>query len=122
MDENRFTPLKAHELGVSDITNIPLKDPFTFVLITDAFSRKIVGHHGSDDMKAYFSVVALNKAIVQKTVQTIVLKLRDKRVQYCRHEYINMLVQNHKIIFITQSGDPLVNTVAVRLNGILKQN
>ena len=107
---------------MSDITNIPLKDRFTFFLITDAFSRKIVGYHGSDDMKVYFSVVALNKAIVQKTVQTIVLKLRDKGVQYCRHEYVSLSVQNHAIIFITQSGDPLVNTVAVRLNGILKQN
>ena len=107
---------------MSDITNIPLKDRFAYFLITDAFSRKIVGYHGSDDMKVYFSVVALNKAIVQKTVQAIVIKLRDKGVQYCRHEYINMSEQNHAIIFITQSGDPLENAVTERLIGILKQN
>ncbi len=57
-----FTPLKAHELWVSDITYIPLKDRFAYLfLITDAYSRKIVGHYVSDDMKVSSAVVALKK-------------------------------------------------------------
>ena len=65
-----FTPLKAHELWVSDITYIPLKDRFAYLyLITDAYSRKIVGHHVSDDMKVASAVVALKKALEQKPVE-----------------------------------------------------
>ncbi len=59
-----FTPMKAHELWVSDITYIPLSDRFAYLfLITDAYSRKIVGFHVSDDMKVSSAVVALKKAL-----------------------------------------------------------
>ena len=55
-----FTPLKAHEVWVADITYIPLKHRFAYLfLITDAYSRKIVGHHVSDDMKVSSAVMAL---------------------------------------------------------------
>ena len=116
-----FTPLKAHELWVSDITYIPLKDRFAYLfLITDAYSRKIVGHHVSDDMKVSSAVVALKKAMAQKPVETIVIHHSDRGVQYCSHEYVNLLEQNHAMISMTQSGDPLENAVAERVNGILK--
>ncbi len=47
-----FTPLHGHELRVTDITYIPMKERFAYVyLITDAYSRKIVGFHVSDDMR-----------------------------------------------------------------------
>lgn len=59
-----FVPLKAHELWVADITYIPLKERFAYLfLITDAYSRKIVGFHVSDDMKVSSAVVALKKAL-----------------------------------------------------------
>ena len=116
-----FTPLKAHELWVSDITYIPLKDRFAYLfLITDAYSRKIVGHHVSDYMKVSSAVVALKKAMAQKPVETIVIHHSDRGVQYCSHEYVNLLEQNHAMISMTQSGDPLENAVAERVNGILK--
>lgn len=116
-----FVPLKAHELWVSDITYIPLKDRFAYLfLITDAYSRKIVGHHVSDDMKVSSAVVALKKAMAQKPAETIVIHHSDRGVQYCSHEYVNLLEQNHAMISMTQSGDPLENAVAERVNGILK--
>ena len=116
-----FTPLKAHELWVSDITYIPLKDRFAYLfLITDAYSRKIIGHHVSDDMKVSSAVVALKKALAQKPIETIVIHHSDRGVQYCSHEYVNLLEQNHAMISMTQSGDPLENAVAERVNGILK--
>lgn len=89
-----FMPMKAHELWVSDITYIPLKERFAYLfLITDAYSRKIVGFHVSDDMKVSSAVVALKKALLQ---------------------------QHHALISMTQSGDPLENAIAERVNGILK--
>jgi putative transposase len=116
-----FTPLKAHELWVSDITYIPLKDRFAYLfLITDAYSRKIVGHHVSDDMKVSSAVVALKKALAQKPPETIVLHHSDRGIQYCSTEYVNLLQQHHALISMTQSGDPLENAIAERVNGILK--
>lgn len=116
-----FTALKAHELWVSDITYIPLKDRFAYLfLITDAYSRKIVGHHVSDDMKVSSAVVALKKALDQKPVETIVIHHSDRGIQYCSNEYVALLQQHHALISMTQSGDPLENAIAERVNGILK--
>ncbi len=116
-----FTPLKAHELWVSDITYIPLKDRFAYLfLITDAYSRKIVGFHVSDDMKVSSAVIALKKALDQKPEATIVIHHSDRGIQYCSHEYVALLNQHHALISMTQSGDPLENAIAERVNGILK--
>lgn len=116
-----FKPLKAHELWVSDITYIPLKDRFAYLfLITDAYSRKIVGFHVSDDMKVSSAVVALKKALDQKPAETIVIHHSDRGIQYCSHEYVALLQKNNAMISMTQSGDPLENAIAERVNGILK--
>ena len=116
-----FTPLKAHELWVSDITYIPLKDRFAYLfLITDAYSRKIVGFYVSDDMKVSGAVVALKKALDQKPAETIVIHHSDRGIQYCSHEYVALLQKSNAMISMTQSGDPLENAIAERVNGILK--
>ena len=116
-----FSPMKAHELWVSDITYIPLKERFAYLyLITDAYSRKIVGFHVSDDMKVTSAVVALKKALAQKPPETIVIHHSDRGIQYCSTEYTNLLQQHHVMISMTQSGDPLENALAERVNGILK--
>jgi putative transposase len=116
-----FTPLKAHELWVADITYIPLKERFAYLfLITDAYSRKIVGFHVSDDMKVNSAVVALKKALAQKPPETIVIHHSDRGIQYCSTEYVNLLQQHHAMISMTNNGDPLENAIAERINGILK--
>jgi putative transposase len=118
---NGFTPLKAHELWVADITYIPLKERFAYLfLITDAYSRKIVGFHVSDDMKVSSAVVALKKALAQKPVETIVIHHSDRGIQYCSTEYVNLLQQHNAMISMTDNGDPLENAIAERMNGILK--
>jgi hypothetical protein len=116
-----FEPLKAHELWVSDITYIPLKTRFAYLfLITDAYSRKIVGFHVSDDMKVSSAVVALKKALYQKPIETIVMHHSDRGIQYCSTEYVKLLQQNNALISMTQNGDPYENALAERINGILK--
>lgn len=116
-----FTPLKAHELWVADITYIPLKHRFAYLfLITDAYSRKIVGFHVSDDMKVSSAIVALKKAMLQKPPATIVMHHSDRGIQYCSTDYVALLQQHHSLISMTQSGDPLENAIAERVNGILK--
>jgi putative transposase len=116
-----FTPLKAHELWVADITYIPLKERFAYLfLITDAYSRKIVGFHVSDDMKVSSAVVALKKALSQKPVEKIVIHHSDRGIQYCSTEYVNLLLAHNAMISMTNNGDPLENAIAERINGILK--
>lgn len=116
-----FSPMKAHELWVSDITYIPLKERFAYLfLITDAYSRKIVGYHVSDDMKVSSAAVALKQALAQKPPETIVIHHSDRGIQYCSAEYVSLLNEHHAMISMTESGDPLENAIAERVNGILK--
>ena len=82
--------------------------------------RNIVGQHVSDDMKVSSAVVALKKAMAQNLVEKIVIQHSYRGVQYFSHEYVNLLEQNHAMLSIIQSGDPLENAVAERVNGILK--
>jgi transposase InsO family protein len=116
-----FNPMKAHELWVADITYIPLKERFAYLfLITDAYSRKIVGYHVSDDMKVSSAVVALKQALAQKPTETIVIHHSDRGIQYCSNEYVSLLKEYNAMISMTESGDPLENAIAERVNGILK--
>jgi putative transposase len=116
-----FTPLKAHELWVSDITFIPLRNRFAYLfLITDAYSRKIVGHYVSDDMKVSSAIIALKKALDQKPADRIVIHHSDRGMQYCSIAYVQLLQQHHAHISMTQNGDPYENAIAERVNGILK--
>ena len=116
-----YIPLKAHELWVADITYIPLKNRFAYLfLITDAYSRKIVGFHTSDDMKVSSATLALKKALAQKPAETIVIHHSDRGIQYCSTAYVQLLQQNNAMISMTQNGDPYENAMAERVNGILK--
>jgi putative transposase len=116
-----FTPLHAHELWVADITYIPMKERFAYLyLITDAYSRKIVGFHVSDDMRVASAIVALQKAIDQKPADAIVIHHSDRGLQYCSNDYVALLKSHYARISMTQNGDPYENAMAERVNGILK--
>ena len=116
-----FTPLHAHELWVADITYIPIHERFAYLhLITDAYSRKIVGFHVSDNMRVDSAVIALQKALDQKPADAIVIHHSDRGMQYCSNEYVKLLQQHHALISMTQNGDPYENAMAERVNGILK--
>ncbi len=116
-----FMPLHAHELWVADITYIPMKDRFAYLyLITDAYSRKIVGFHVSDDMRVTSAIVALQKAMDQKPADAIVIHHSDRGLQYCSNDYVALLKQHQARISMTQNGDPYENAMAERVNGILK--
>jgi transposase InsO family protein len=116
-----FTPLKAHELWVADITYIPTKHRHAYLfLITDAYSRKIVGFHLSDDMKVSSGIMALKKALAQKPADAVVIHHSDRGIQYCSTEYTNLLQKNNCMISMTQNSDPYENAIAERVNGILK--
>lgn len=116
-----FEPQKAHELWVADITYIPLKHRHAYLfLITDAYSRKIVGFNLSDDMKVSSGILALKKALAQKPADAIVIHHSDRGIQYCSTAYTDLLLKNNCMISMTENGDPYENAIAERINGILK--
>lgn len=115
-------PVCAGGLWVSDITYIDLDEGNGYLsLVTDAYSRKIVGYHLTDHLCASGPVAALEMAIEGCGDRTGLIHHSDRGVQYCSNDYVGVL-QKHQIgISMTQSGDPRENAIAERVNGILKK-
>jgi putative transposase len=114
-------PVASSQLWVSDITYITLQKGFAYLsLITDAYSRKIVGFHVSKTLEANGSIRALKMALQNNETTKNLIHHSDRGVQYCCNAYIGIL-KNKKIkISMTENGDPLENAIAERVNGILK--
>jgi transposase InsO family protein len=117
-----FTPQKAHQLWVSDITYIETKEGFCYLsLVTDAYSRKIIGWEVGATLEATHSIKAMQMAINQlPKKRQDVIHHSDRGVQYCCDEYVKLLIKNHFQISMTENGDPRENAIAERINGILK--
>jgi|SRR5690606_17533823 len=114
---------KPEQVWVSDITYIGKREkPCYLSLITDAYSKKIVGYNVSDNLNTESSLAALKLAIKQRKNKEIpLIHHSDRGLQYCSSEYQNEL-SRHKIKpSMTQNSDPYENAVAERINGILKQ-
>ena len=112
-----------NQLWVSDITYLRLNDGFCYLsLITDAFSRKIVGYHLAPNLKAEGPVEALRMALRTHRTQrsSTLIHHSDRGVQYCSAQYVALLKQYHIAISMTQNGDPYENALAERVNETLK--
>ena len=116
-----MTPVSSDQLWVSDITYLRLRHKDAFLsLVTDAYSRKIVGFHVSKSLAAEGTVRALEMAIGGRSALPGLIHHSDRGVQYCCNDYVQEL-KGHKIgISMTESGDPRDNAIAERVNGILK--
>jgi transposase InsO family protein len=118
-----FIPTSAHQLWVSDITYLETKENgFVYLfLITDAYSRKIIGWHLSETMDAENALKALYMALkILPAEGNNLIHHSDRGVQYCCHKYVNLLKKANIKISMTANGDPLENAIAERVNGILK--
>lgn len=113
---------KPEQLWVSDITYIKsLQGNLYLSLITDAFSRKIMGYHIADHLKATGPIEALKMAIKnRKYPKRKLMHHSDKGIQYCCDAYIKMLKNNHIDISMTSKYDPYENAKAERINGTIK--
>jgi len=116
-------PGRADELWVSDITYIHLqKNRFAYLsLVTDAYSRKIVGFCMNKDLSAQGPFTALEMALKGRTGDAPLIHHSDRGSQYCSDSYVSLLKSAGISISMTQSGDPRDNAIAERVNGILKQ-
>ena len=117
-----FTPDRPHQLWVSDITYLETKQGFVYLfLITDAYSRKIIGWSLADTLEAKNAIAALKMALRQLPNNiTDIYHHSDRGSQYCSGEYVKLLNKRNFNISMTENGDPLENAIAERVNGILK--
>ena len=116
-----FKPVAAHQVWVCDITYVRLKNGFAYLfLITDAYSRKIVGWQLSDNLGLNGAIKSLQQAIKQCPDCSGLIHHSDRGFQYCSNEYVNRLEQQRIQISMAEAGNCYENALAERVNGILK--
>jgi putative transposase len=114
-------PTRPEQLWVADITWVNTKQGNSYLhLITDAYSKKIVGYELCSDMMASSTVKALKMAIGQRKYNRPIIHHSDRGLQYCSTLYVQLLKDSGMKISMTQDGSPYDNAVAERINGILK--
>lgn len=112
---------RPEQVWVSDITYIRLTKQWGYLsLITDAYSRKIIGYCFRNDLMAEGCIEALQMALKNRMYHEPIIHNSDRGSQYCSHQYVNLLNQNTIGISMTENGDPYENALAERVNGILK--
>ena len=114
---------RPEQVWVSDITYLGhRKEPCYLSLITDAYSKLIVGYDVSSNLHAQNSINALKMAIRnRKYHKEKLIHHSDRGIQYCCEEYQKVLAKCGIECSMTESYDPYRNAVAERVNGILKQ-
>nr|WP_299034744.1 IS3 family transposase [uncultured Tenacibaculum sp.] len=112
---------RPNQVWVSDITYIRTIKGFCYLaLITDLYSRKIVGYDISNSLELNGCVRALNKAIYQAKNSNGLIHHSDRGIQYCSNKYTQILKRNNIKTSMTEENHCYENAVAERVNGILK--
>ena len=113
---------KPEQVWVSDITYIGNRqNPMYLSLVTDAYSKKIMGFNVSNSLNASGAIAAMKQALKNRRyINSGLIHHSDRGLQYCCEEYQHLL-KAHKIrCSMTESYDPYQNAIAERVNGILK--
>lgn len=112
---------RPEQFFVSDITYVKSKERTHYLsLVTDAFSRKIMGYHLSDDMSSESVVKALKMAVKRRKSNFPLIHHSDRGLQYCSGIYQKQLSDNFIKPSMTDGYDCYQNALAERINGILK--
>lgn len=111
-----------NQVWVSDITYLETKLGFVYLfLITDAYSRKIVGWKVSQTLEAKNALNALHMAMDSVSEKKSgIIHHSDRGIQYCSYAYVKQLQDKGFKISMCEKADPLENAIAERVNGILK--
>lgn len=109
------------QLWVSDITYIRSGNGFNYLsLITDAYSRKIVGYCLWPSLASQGAIKALEMALAGNKRDKGAIHHSDRGVQYCCGDYVQCIEKASLRLSMTENGDPYENAIAERINGILK--
>ena len=111
------------QVWVSDITYIKTQQGNMYLsLVTDAFSRKIVGYNVDDNMEAHSVSKALAMAKKHRLYpENNLIHHSDRGLQYCSSEYVGMATEGKIRMSMTENGDPYENALAERMNRTLKE-
>lgn len=113
---------RIDEIWVSDITYIRTTEKFLYLsLITDMYSRKIIGSCLSESLSIEGSIEALKQAMRGKRQLKGTIHHSDRGIQYCSKIYTRLLTGKKIQISMSEKGNPYENAVAERVNGILKE-
>jgi len=120
-EQDLLTVSKPNQLWVSDITYLRTRKGFCYLaLITDAYSRKIVGYDVSDSLELEGCRRALKHAMQTASNLSQLVHHSDRGIQYCSHQYTDLLRQSGVRISMASKGNCYQNALAERVNGILK--
>jgi transposase InsO family protein len=114
---------RINQIWVSDITYIRVANGYAYLsLVTDAYSRKIIGYCLHGTLGSTGPLKALQMAINDATLTSKqpLIHHSDRGLQYCCADYITLLRKHFIAVSMTQNGDPYENAIAERVNGILK--
>lgn len=115
-----FVAQRPNQLWVADITYLPTGAGESFLsLVTDAYSRKIVGYNVDDNMKTVSVKKAFHKALAGKPSERLIHH-SDRGIQYCSAEYQRLHEKYGVSCSMTDGYDCYQNALAERVNGILK--
>ena len=110
------------QLWVSDITYLKTEQGNCYLtMVTDAYSRKIMGYSIADDMEAASVAKALQMAIKARSYEHAVIHHSDRGLQYCSKEYVNLANNNNISMSMTEHSDPYENALAERMNRTIKE-
>jgi transposase InsO family protein len=114
---------RPDEVWVSDITYLKTEEGTLYLnMVTDAFSRSIVGYALADTMETTAMIKALEMALAQrKDPYAPTIHHSDRGVQYCSKEYVAMSAKNNVLLSMTENGDPYENALAERMNRTIKE-
>ena len=114
-------PQRAEEVFVADITYIDTMEGYCYLsLITDQYSRKIVGYALSKSLSIEGSVEALQMALRGTKRPKLLIHHSDRGIQYCSKGYTDLLKEKGVRISMTEDNHVYENALAERVNGILK--
>ena len=115
-------PTRPEQIWVSDITYIGSRGNHQYLsLITDAYSKKILGYDLSESLHAQGSIRALSMAIRNRQYKDKpLIHHSDRGIQYCCEAYQNKIAKYGLICSMTECYDPYANAIAERVNGIIK--
>jgi len=115
--------VRPESVWVSDITYVGTRiNPSYLALITDAYSKKIVGYNVSNSLAVEGSLKALEMALDNRVYKEYpLIHHSDRGLQYCSNEYQKIMKHYHIKSSMTEKYDPYENAIAERVNGILKQ-
>lgn len=110
-----------NQVWVADITYIRTINGFCYLaLITDMYSRKIVGYDISDSLELKGCLRAFKMAYKQARPKDGLVHHSDRGIQYCSNQYVNELKKRKVYISMTEENHCYENAIAERVNGILK--